>query len=64
MLKNIRRGHAQHKRISDFNSTAAGGLKMNQSEKQGQQKLQGTYVAESDLFFIETCSFTNNFSFE
>ena len=43
--------YAQHKGFSLFNWTSTGGLKIDQSRKLVQQKLQETYIAESDFTF-------------
>ena len=43
-LKSISRGYAQHKQFSQFNWTATGGIKIDQSIKMGQQKLIYIYT--------------------
>ena len=50
-LKNISQAYAQHKGFRPFNWTSTGGLKIDQRRKLGQQKLQETYIAESDFIF-------------
>ena len=50
-LKNISQTYAQHKGFSHFNWTSTGGLKIDESRKLEQQKLQETYIAKSDFTF-------------
>ena len=51
-LKSISRGYAQYKQFSQFNWTATGGIKIDQSIKMGQQKLIYIYIYIHTYIYI------------